>query len=365
MKDIQIAFDSKGMQEYFVKWKYTEYSDELLKRYRKETKDISTKFYIFEKAKPIPDSMGTFLLDFLNLDLFNKDTVKEFIFEYLYVNLIYTINKNIDMESAIHCDETLVVDILNHHSELILSEEELTLYFEKIYNKHIESMTEYQKTFKAIADGNYFDFLYSDIINKRHKSKEDKIRYEAYKTEKKNESYFTSVANLGTTSFNLKINFNLRNYYTDKNKEYIINNIPYAFESNKYFDILFISFKQLISAKKNIKVQACENCGKYFIPQTAHDTKYCNSLFDGKRTCKQIGIENAYNEKLKADAVLKAYRIRYQSLSNSASTCSQKSRAYKIYQKYKKEGPVMKKKYKTGQISAKEFKEWIDGTKLK
>ena len=365
MENLKIAFDAKGMNEYFIKWKYTEYSGELLKDYIKETKDTNTKFYIFEKAKPVPESIGTFLLDFLNLDLSNKDSVRKFVFEYLYVNLIYAINKNIDMESAIHCDETLVVDVLNHHFELILSEEELNYYFEKIYNKHINSMMEYQKEFRAISDGKYFDYLYSDIINKRYKSEEDRIRYEAYKFEKKNESYFTSIANLGTLSFNLRINFNLRNFYTSKNKEYIIKNIPYAFESNKYFDILFISFKQLISAKEKIRVQACENCGKYFIPQTAHDTKYCNSLFNGKKTCKQIGIDKTYNERLKTDAILKAYRSRYQSLSHSASTCSKKSKAYKMYEKYKKEGPVIKKKYKTGQISGEEFKEWIEGTKLK
>lgn len=365
MQDLKITFDSNGFQEYFIKWNYIEYSGNLLKSYRKETKNKDKKFYIFEKSIPTPVDTGSFLLDFLNLDFANKEDVRKFIFEYLYVNLLFTINKDIFKESEIYCDNTLITDISNYHFELILSEDEIDYYFEKIYAKHINSMMEYQKEFRAIADVKYFDYLYSDIINIKHKTKEEKMKYEAYKTEKENETYFTSIASLGSVAFNLRINFDLRNFYTDKNKKYIINNIPYAFESNKYFDILFISFKQLISTKKNVKVQACANCGKYFIPQTAHDTKYCNSLFDGKRTCKQIGAEKEYNEKLEKDSVLKTYRSRYQALAKQASTSTKSNKSAKMYAKYKKEGPTLLKKYKTGELTKKEFEKWIDGMRLK
>lgn len=39
MRDLQIAFDLKAQSEYFIKYKKEEYTDKLLKSYRKETKN--------------------------------------------------------------------------------------------------------------------------------------------------------------------------------------------------------------------------------------------------------------------------------------------------------------------------------------
>ena len=90
MKELEIAFDLKGFQEYFIKYKKKEYKGELAKGKTKT-------YYIFEKKKPSPENLGTFLLAFLNTDFKKKETCKNFIFEYLYVNLLTLINDRIHL----------------------------------------------------------------------------------------------------------------------------------------------------------------------------------------------------------------------------------------------------------------------------
>ena len=362
MKDLQIAFDLKAQSEYFIKYKKKEYTDKLLRSYRKETKNKTKKFYIFEKQQTTPENIGTFLLAFLNTDFNDITSCKDFIIEYLYVNLLVRINKDIYTESEIHGENTLVTDINNTNFDIILSEEEIEYYFDKIYAKFKNDFLEYQKMYRALSNFKYFELLQQDMPNK---TKEDKLKLKAIKEASKTETYYTSLSNIASTTLNLNVNFNLLPFYTDKNKEYIIENIPYYFSSKMYYDILFISFREFASSKEKIQVQACQNCGKYFIPLTAHDTLYCNSLFDGKRTCKQIGAEKAHLENLEKDKLLKLYRSRYQTLSKQASTSAANSKSAKMYARYKKDGPIVKQNYITGIITAEEFEKWIDSTKLR
>ena len=161
--------------------------------------------------------------------------------------------------------------------------------------------------------------------------------------------------------------FKLRTFFTDKNRNFVIENIPYSFSSKYFYDILFISFREFAYLKKDIIIQQCENCKKYFIPTTAHDTKYCDSVFKGKKTCKEIGAQKAYNENLENDRLLKKWRSRYQTLSGNVSKIKpgSKSKAPEMYEYYKKEGSIMKDKYEKGEITEKQFEKWIDRTKLK
>ncbi len=348
MENLQIAFDLAGFQEYFIKYTLVEYKGKLAKK----KKD---KFYIFKKQKPTPETLGTFLLAFLNTNFEDKDACKDFIFEYLYVNLLLRINKNIYLNSNIHGDAVLPMDITKIDFDIILSEEEINYYYDKMYSKFTNELLYYQKMYIAISEFKFTKFL---AIDSKEKKKSLLIK------SSKTETYYTSISCLSSTTLNLNINFHLLPFYTDKNKTFIIENIPYSFSSNKFYDILFITFREFINIKKNILVQKCENCGKYFIPSTSHNTKYCDSVFNGKNTCKEIGIEKAYLEKLNKDPLLKKYRTRYQSLSKQASTANKNSKARKMYDYYKKEGPKQLQNYKNGNLSKEEFREWIDNTKI-
>lgn len=355
MEELQIAFDLLGFQEYFIKYKIKPYKGKLAKGKKK-------KYYIFEKQKSSPENLGTFLLDFLNTNFNDKAECKNFIFEYLYVNLLLRINKHIYQESEIHGDNVLVMDITKLSYDIILSEEEIDYYYNKIYEKFKGNFLEYQKIYEAVCSFNYFKLLADSITSK---SKDSQLKKKDIIALSKNETYFSSLANIASTTLFLKINFYLKPFYTDKNRDYFIENVPYSFSSKMFYDILFITLREFVNIKRNIYVQKCENCGRYFIPATAHDTKYCDFLFYGKKTCKQIGIEKAYLDNLEKDVLLKKYRSRYQSLSKLAGISGKNSKAAEMYEHYKKIGPVMQRKYKAGNISGKDFEEWIESTKLR
>ena len=93
---------------------------------------------------------------------------------------------------------------------------------------------------------------------------------------------------------------------------------------------------------------------------------HCDSFFKGKKTCKEIGAQKAYNENLENDRLLKKWRTRYQTLAGLASKTKpgSKSKAPEMYEYYKREGAIMKEKYENGEITGKQFEEWIDCTKL-
>lgn len=59
--------------------------------------------------------------------------------------------------------------------------------------------------------------------------------------------------------------------------------------------------------KSNIVIKKCENCGKFFIPTSRNDEKYCDNIFRNNKTCKELG----YYEKVINNDVLKTYRTIY------------------------------------------------------
>lgn len=151
--------------------------------------------------------------------------------------------------------------------------------------------------------------------------------------------------------------FNFNNYF---NME-IPSSIPFAYKSTSYEDILYLSFRQIASSK--YLICKCENCGKFFIPYTNHDTKYCDNIFKGNKTCKDLAPELMYKQKLEQDPLLKKYRSRYQSLHKSASLNPELNT--QRYEDFKKIGAIKKNDYLNNNISAKEFEEWIESTKIR
>ncbi len=80
---------------------------------------------------------------------------------------------------------------------------------------------------------------------------------------------------------------------------------------------MYLTIRQLASSK--YLICRCENCGKFFIPYSNHDTKYCDNIFKGNKTCKDLAPEIVYKQKLEKRPFIKKYRTRYQTLQKSAS----------------------------------------------
>lgn len=139
-------------------------------------------------------------------------------------------------------------------------------------------------------------------------------------------------------------------------------NIPYYFESDDIFGIIALIFKEFMSDNHNT-IRQCQNCGYYFVPSNLRETKYCNVEYKNTgKTCRQIGKELAYKKSLKEDTLLDKYRKRYMSLAGSVSHYGTDT-AIARFEKYKKDGAVIKQKYLNKEITPKEFEKWISDSK--
>lgn len=139
-------------------------------------------------------------------------------------------------------------------------------------------------------------------------------------------------------------------------------NIPYYFESDDIFGIIALIFKEFMSDNHNT-IRQCQNCGYYFVPSNLKETKYCNVEYKNTgKTCRQIGKELAYKKSLKEDTLLDKYRKRYMSLAGSVSHYGTDTAIAK-FEKYKKDGAVIKQKYLNKEITPKEFEKWISDSK--
>ena len=86
-------------------------------------------------------------------------------------------------------------------------------------------------------------------------------------------------------------------------------------------------------------------------------------IYINNKTCKSLAPELIYKQKLEQNPLLKKYRSRYQSLQKAATLNPEKNS--KKYEDYKKIGAIKKNEYLTGNLTAKEFEEWINTTKIK
>lgn len=325
MDELEIAFDTKEKFEYFIKYVFLEYKGELLKDYEK-------KYYILKKQELVPSNIGTFLLTFLNINFNDFNKFKKFTLEYLFMHLFFKMNPHALISSL----------ILDENFNIILSKKEINLNLNKMYKLYKDEFIKYQNIYIAIANHKYFE-SYSNWNNKIC------------------ESYNNYLSYISPTILNLKINYSIAKF-----KElYNYKNIKYSYCSTEFHELLYISFQNLLLANKNMQIMKCANCNNYFIPDTNHNTKYCNFLFAGNKTCKEIGNNNEYLKKLEQNRLLKKYRNRYQSLAKQASTTTPDSRSNKMYEYYKKEGKKVKQNYINGIITDEEFERWIDSTKIR
>lgn len=325
MDELEIAFDTKEKFEYFIKYVFLEYKGELVKDKEKE-------YYILKNQELVSSNIGTFLLAFLNTNFNDFNKFKKFTLEYLFMHLFFKMNPHTLISSL----------ILDENFNIILSSKEINLNLNKMYKLYKDEFIKYQNIYIAIANHKYFE-SYSNWNNKIC------------------ESYNNCLNYLSPTILNLKTNYSIVKF-----KElYNYKNIKYSYCSTEFCELLYISFQNLLIANGNMQIMKCANCNNYFIPNTNHNTKYCDFLFSKNKTCKEIGANNYYSKKLEEDILLKKYRKRYQSLAKQASTTNHNSKSNKVFEYYKKEGKKVKQNYINGIITAEQFENWINCTKIR
>ena len=140
--------------------------------------------------------------------------------------------------------------------------------------------------------------------------------------------------------------------------------IFYSCEDNYFGEIYetenleaFLLFSIIKCLEYGIKINKCENCGKYFVPLTRNDEIYCDNVFSNGRTCKQIGYEN----KIKNDDILKEYRRVYKNKNAYKQRTKNKNpNAEAEFKKWVYAAKFKLDDCREGKITIEEFKEWLE-----
>ena len=329
----KVAFDKESNLEFFV-YNHLYYDPK---------KQIFFSTYM---TNELIGPSGSFLIEFLNTNFENNAERNSFVFWYCYENLYYRKYPEIKEKNSNNSRKLKLTasEFFTGLNEISKENKEEFLYLKQTLLKNLRLPYDNNIFMKCYHEAG---FSKEDIQNSIQEDKE----YFENKTIRYNDIEINGFIE------NIKINFetfDLMFNNIDASKY----NIPYYFSGNELLEIIVLMFKEFMSNNHNT-IRQCQNCGNYFIPTSLKETKYCNIKFkDTGKTCRQIGKELAYKKSLKEDKVLDKYRRRYMSLASSVSHYGTDN-AIARFEKYKKEGATMKKKYLNKEISAKEFEKWI------
>lgn len=333
----KLAFDKNLGLEFFV--------------FRHMYYDKSKKiFFSSYKTKHIIDALGSFLIMFLNTDFEDNEDCRSFVFWFCFEFLYYRKHPKIkkkNQESSTHLKLSFS-EFNNELDEIVKEYKDEFLYLKYTILKNL----------RLPYNSNFFK-QYDDEAGFSQEDVQDMIQEEKNYYEDKSMKYNETEINGFMEKLNIKFEtFGLLFENIDIDKY----NIPYYFESEDILAIIALIFKVFMSDHHNT-IRQCQNCGYYFVPSNLKETKYCNVEYENTgKTCKQIGKELSYKKALQEDKLLDKYRKRYMSLASSVSHYGTE-KAIERFEKYKKDGVIMKKKYLNKDITPKEFEKWIESTK--
>lgn len=293
--------------------------------------------------------IGTLLLDFVNMDLSNSRYLKDFIFKY-----------GLDIISSLDKPKKLPVYVT-------YTTKEFNTNFTCFYNATKNTLNKIQCDFKNCINFCYFN------TDKNLGFLTSMQKYFLSYHQCNGDALFTYVPSLEKYSKGISVDFEsffetdiaLENYtskelirkVSDKNFAFS----PYAYICSKLENALFLSFLNIISIEK-LEIKICENCGKYFIPISKSNEKFCTNYIslNSKKTCRDVGAFNSYNNKIKDNEI--EYLIRKTSSYFSMQVkrnpdidlYKEKHEAWK--RNYKKQ----RLKFKNNEITKDEFIEWIN-----
>lgn len=295
-------------------------------------------------------NIGHSVLDFMNTNFEQEESFYNFVFKYCFEDLFYKYTNKLKIDSNKYHDK---------NNSLLIKRKDLEDILKNLYQEYASDMNSIKEILEDIIidtderidiDTLSEEELYKAVQNEKEYLEKYTIKDENFRLDF-----------LAQEIDDLRLDFVMHEFFPYNVDGTLSDNIPYSFKSNDYLNIIYISLKQLLYMNNDLSIRKCANCHKYFIPKTMHDTKYCDEIFKDNKTCKEIGRELAYKESLTKEPLLKAYRSRYQTLSKQAS----EREKHEMYEYFKKEGPVMRKKFINGEITGEEFQNWIDSTKVR
>lgn len=295
----------------------------------------SSKYEFKTSYVVLAQPLGTFFVDFINVDFNNIDEFKEFFLKYpssiLDKNYKKIIKKNEYSESEFN-------ELLN-----------------KIYDKKVSTLKKIQRQVDEILD-------YTIIHPRRNKEFTPTDRLLVLQTVHENLTLLRNNS-METLTFyklnNAPISNKTENELYDmikKNEhsvEKITVSIPTSIESLIYFSLCNV-------IENNLILKICKNCNNYFFANNSK-TEYCNNIAPySDKTCIEIGRNNSFIKTLNEDDLLERYYKIYHRKATLARRNPDIKEYVKSFDNYKKFGKIKLADYKSKSISKEEFKSWLD-----
>ena len=328
--------------------------------------DIEDRYV--QESHSFRNPLGNFLFDFLNANSIDKIFIKKLLFKYGIAALTDPVGKSFSEDfnlfyedpRASKNDDSIDID-----------------YFQSKMSAGIKDiMDSYIVLQKALRD--VIDFSYNINEEKYLNGLTPTQRYYIYVHSYKEDSYMELFKYLTDVSFSQEFDFS---EYDKSIKESNFNS-PEAFakyiknecKKNQNFQIknYMYSFSSLLSAyyfcvlyfvENNIPIKTCKNCGRYFIPENRVSSVYCNRIFENNKTCKEVGANNAYKEKLKKDEINLLYRKTLSAKKMLANRNPDIPMYLEKYEAWKSEANKYKQDIKSGKKTQEQFKQWLENTK--
>ncbi len=135
----------------------------------------------------------------------------------------------------------------------------------------------------------------------------------------------------------------------------------YTLVTNNIFTAFYITLFNLIGIN-SLYIKICRNCNKYFITPKLN-VAYCDRIWDGKLTCKDVGSTLSQKRRESEDYIYKKYRNesarKAMLVARNADIPEYKTK----YDKWKEKASKFWDNVKKGTNTPEEFGKWIDENK--
>lgn len=293
------------------------------------------------------DDIGTNLIDFLNTNFSNFDEYFVWFTKFFTSYIKYFEKSDI---------ENLKIDKVYSYSEI----ENLGKKYFKLIKKDAIKV---QKIYSE-----FVNYIFNKHPLENSRAMTNKIRFYIYYT-----SHFKTLKQY-VTDFQIDNAFNYKIFpeYLENSEEKLLEFFTtgqhfadvYAetnATSSSVYSILYITLFKFVEEDKYI-IKKCKNCGKYFITDNPR-INYCNNLFKGNQTCRDIGNQIAQRIKQENEIIYGKYRKIYAKKSMLVKRNPDIEVYKKDYEKWKKEAKEFMDAIRSEKKTYEEFDKWLEENK--
>lgn len=135
----------------------------------------------------------------------------------------------------------------------------------------------------------------------------------------------------------------------------------YTLVTNNIFTAFYITLFNLIGIN-SLYIKICRNCNKYFITPKLN-VAYCDRIWDGKLTCKDVGSKLSQKRRESEDYIYKKYRNELSRKSMLVARNPDIPEYKTKYDKWKEKASKFWDNVKKGKKTPEDFEKWIEKNK--